>query len=130
MSATTDKSDAINFGKILKIEMAGTGDSAQSIANRADLHRSHISDICRGRKSPNLATVRKIADAFPESARNRIILFYAREVLCAQIADLVDISIKPQSAKSQYQLDGVDREVTSSSLERYVKEYSNERVGA
>jgi transcriptional regulator with XRE-family HTH domain len=52
------------FGQAVKEIREHQKISQEELAFRADLHRTYISQIERGLKSPSLRTVQQIADAF------------------------------------------------------------------
>lgn len=49
------------FGQILRERRLAKGISQDGLADKADVHRTHISLIERGRRSPSLDVARKIA---------------------------------------------------------------------
>jgi len=57
--------DALNraLGTVLRRERTGLGLSQEELAERAELHRTYISQLERGLKSPSLARLADLADA-------------------------------------------------------------------
>ena len=57
--------DALNraLGNVLRRERNGLGFSQEDLAERAKLHRTYVSQLERGLKSPSLARLEVLADA-------------------------------------------------------------------
>ena len=60
------------FGRRLKDRRVKRGLSQEELADQSGLHRTYISQIERGLKSPTLATIYAIASALEEDAGNLI----------------------------------------------------------
>ncbi len=57
--------DALNraLGNVLRRERNGLGLSQEELAERAEMHRTYVSQLERGLKSPSLARLADLADA-------------------------------------------------------------------
>lgn len=65
---TAKTSISARFGRALASYRKETGQSQEELAHRAGIHRTYVSDIERGRKSPTLEVVDALARALGTSA--------------------------------------------------------------
>ncbi|WP_316228740.1 helix-turn-helix transcriptional regulator [Bradyrhizobium sp. SZCCHNR1045] len=66
--ATQPKSLEIAFGQRLRLKRNKCGLSQEELAHRSGLHRTYVSQIERGLKSPSLSTIYALAAALDEDA--------------------------------------------------------------
>lgn len=66
------KSLSGNFGRIIAEARAASGKSQEELAALAGVHRTYISDIERGRKSPTLDVIAALAQALGTKANTLI----------------------------------------------------------
>lgn len=60
------------FGKIIRIKRVKCGLSQEQLAEKAELHRTYISQLERGIKSPTLKTIFRISRALSVSPQELI----------------------------------------------------------
>jgi transcriptional regulator with XRE-family HTH domain len=53
----------VAFGRALRQYRTAAGLSQEALAHEADLHRTYVSQLERGLKSPSLAAIEALADA-------------------------------------------------------------------
>ncbi len=60
------------FGKIIRIKRVESGLSQEQLAEKAELHRTYISQLERGIKSPTLKTIFRLSRALSASPQGLI----------------------------------------------------------
>ena len=78
------------FGLVLKRQRNDKGFSQEELAKESGYHRTYISLLERGKKSPSLSTVYRLADAL--DAKSHLLILLAEQMMEAADEDSRDRS--------------------------------------
>lgn len=67
-----DHKSASAFGQIVRSRRVAAGMSQEELAAQADLHRTFISMIERGRRNPSLTVIKKLAHGLQTTASSLV----------------------------------------------------------
>jgi len=96
MQTTEQKKE---FGAAVKSERIRLGLSQETLAERADLHRTYITDVERGVRNLSLETIYKIADALGVSVRSLFKHSNGEGPLLANVVDVLLVEDDPHDAE-------------------------------